>query len=102
MARMRAVFACCSFGLLELARVGFTLDILVRHARGGNTPAMDSSIEAFLAGKTFAVAGASSDRAKFGNKVLRCYQQAGRKVYAIHPRETLIEGELGVPKLADL
>lgn len=63
---------------------------------------MDARIERFLSGKVFAVAGASNDRAKFGNKVLRSYQQAGRKVYAIHPRETLVEGAPGFAKLAEL
>ena len=63
---------------------------------------LQEEIESFLAGNVFAVAGASSDRAKYGNKVLRCYQQAGRKVYAIHPREKEIEGAPTFAKLADL
>ena len=63
---------------------------------------MDARIEQFLSGKVFAVAGASTDRAKYGNKVLRSYQQAGRKVYGIHPRETLIEGAPTFAKLAEL
>lgn len=63
---------------------------------------MDARIEQFLSGRVFAVAGASTDRAKYGNKVLRCYQQAGRKVYGIHPRETAIEGAPCVARLSDL
>ncbi len=63
---------------------------------------MDARIEQFLSGRVFAVAGASTDRAKYGNKVLRCYQQAGRTVYGIHPRETSIEGAPSFAKLADL
>ena len=59
-------------------------------------------IKSFLAGKVFAVAGASSDRAKYGNKVLRSYQQAGRTVYGIHPRETRVEGAQTFARLADL
>ncbi|NTW85299.1 MAG: CoA-binding protein, partial [Holophagaceae bacterium] len=34
-------------------------------------------IQAFLASDSFAVVGASVDRSKYGNKVLRCYQQHG-------------------------
>ena len=63
---------------------------------------MDARIEQFLTGKVFAVAGASNDRAKYGNKVLRCYQQAGRKVFAIHPRETSVEGAPAFASLREL
>lgn len=59
-------------------------------------------IAEFLAGRTYAVAGASRDRTKYGNKVLRCYLQAGRDVIAVHPRETEIEGALCVRDLASL
>ena len=38
-------------------------------------------IEAFLASTCFAVVGASTDRSKYGNKVLRCYMQNHRKAY---------------------
>ena len=50
------------------------------------------SIPPFLAGSTFAVVGASQDRSKYGNKVLRCYLQHGRKAYPIHPTAVEIEG----------
>jgi predicted CoA-binding protein len=63
---------------------------------------MDARIEQFLTGKVFAVAGASNDRAKYGNKVLRCYQQAGRKVFAIHPREKSVEGAPAFASLREL
>jgi predicted CoA-binding protein len=59
-------------------------------------------IRRFLAETRFAVAGASTNRAKYGNKVLRCYQQAGRSVVAIHPRETEIEGAPAYPRLSDV
>lgn len=63
-----------------------------------------SSVEAkitnFLAAKRFAVVGASSDRTKYGNKVLRCYLQNQRLVEAVHPRETSIEGVTTYPRLA--
>ena len=59
-------------------------------------------VQDFLAGTPHAVVGASSDRSKFGNKVLRAYQQHGRKVYAVHPRELLVEGAPTVASVADL
>ena len=59
-------------------------------------------IQDFLAGQTYAVVGASSNREKYGTKVLRCYQQHGREVFAVHPREPLIEGATTVTELARL
>jgi predicted CoA-binding protein len=56
----------------------------------------------FLAGAPHAVIGASTDRSKYGNKVVRCYQQARRPVLVVHPREAQIEGLRCVAKLADL
>jgi hypothetical protein len=40
-------------------------------------------VQKFLASKAFGVAGASNNRMKYGNKVLRCYLQNGRKAYPI-------------------
>jgi predicted CoA-binding protein len=59
-------------------------------------------IRDFLAGSPHAVVGASTERSKYGNKVLRCYQQAGRPVLVVHPREAEIEGEPCVARIADL
>ena len=39
-----------------------------------------------------AVVGASNDRTKFGNKVLRCYQSHGHVVVPINKRQSMIEG----------
>lgn len=56
------------------------------------TPTQDR-IRAFLAAGPWAVVGASTDRAKYGNKVLRCYLQKGRTpVYPVNPRDGEIEG----------
>ena len=52
----------------------------------------DDAISQFLAGDVFAVAGASQNRNKYGNKVLRAYMQAGRKVFPIHPAADVVEG----------
>ena len=49
-------------------------------------------IEAFLAGAPFAVVGASRDREKYGNKVLRCYKQHGLTVFAVNPNAEVVEG----------
>ena len=49
-------------------------------------------IEAFLAGSSFAVVGASGDRSKYGNKVLRCYMMHGRTVYPVNPNASSVEG----------
>lgn len=63
---------------------------------------MDKDIETFLSSKAFAVAGASQDRNKFGNKVLRCYLQHHKKIFPINPHETMIEGIACVDSLANL
>lgn len=49
-------------------------------------------IQEFLGGETFAVAGASTDREKYGNKVLRVYMQHGCKVYPLNPKADNVEG----------
>ncbi len=50
-------------------------------------------IEAFLADGPWAVVGASTDREKYGNKVLRCYVQNGKTpVYPINPKADEVEG----------
>lgn len=63
---------------------------------------IDPRISEFLAGGPFAVVGASRDRAKYGNKVLRAYLQAGKRVYCVHPREAEIEGQPCHPSLDQL
>jgi predicted CoA-binding protein len=57
-------------------------------------------IQAFLAAGPWAVVGATSVRAKYGNKVLRCYLQNGKlPVYPINPRPGEIEGLASCPTL---
>jgi predicted CoA-binding protein len=63
---------------------------------------VDQKIAAFLAAPAFGVAGASKNRDKFGNKVLRCYQLNGRKVVPVNPVETAIEGVACVKAVSDL
>jgi predicted CoA-binding protein len=56
----------------------------------------------FLAAGRFAVVGASNDRGKYGNKVLRCYLQHGLPVVAVNPRQQEIEGVRCVPSLREV
>lgn len=63
---------------------------------------IEQRIEQFLAAPAFGVAGASSNREKYGNRVLRCYLQRGRKVVPIHPSEATIEGVACVAGVAEL
>ena len=53
---------------------------------------IQQQIETFLASPAFGVVGASTNPEKFGNKVLRCYLQNGRKVVPVNPGEPEIEG----------
>jgi uncharacterized protein len=59
-------------------------------------------IDAFLEGDRFAVVGASKDRSKYGNKVLRVYVQKGRDVVAVNPHEDTIENVQTYAKLSDV
>ncbi len=60
------------------------------------------AIQEFLAGEAFAVVGASTNREKYGNKVLRCYMQHGRTVFPINPAAPEVEGLKAFPNLASL
>lgn len=59
-------------------------------------------ITEFLAGKRFAVVGASTDREKYGNKVLRVYQQNNIDVVPINPKADEVEGLKAYPDLASV
>ena len=63
---------------------------------------IDQKIAAFLAAPAFGVAGASKNRDKYGNKVLRCYQQNGRRAIPVNPNEREVEGAACVPSVLDL
>jgi predicted CoA-binding protein len=51
---------------------------------------------------TIAILGATVDRAKFGNKAVRAYAQAGYHVYPVNPKESAIEGWPTFASLADV
>ncbi len=63
---------------------------------------VQARIDAFLAGSPHAVVGASQDRAKYGNKVLRVYQQHARPVFPVNPKADEIEGLTAYADLASL
>ena len=63
---------------------------------------VDTAIADFLTGRPHAVVGASRDRNKCGNKVLRCYMQHGRPVYPVNPHATAVEGLTAYPDLSAL
>jgi len=59
-----------------------------------------SDIDEFLSASSFGVAGASNNREKYGNKVLRAYLQHGYSVVPIHPVESQVEDQQAYPDLA--
>ena len=60
------------------------------------------AINQFLSGTTYAVAGASRNRAKYGNKVLRVFQQRDLKVIPVNPQATDVEGLPAVSSLRQI
>lgn len=63
---------------------------------------IQEQIATFLTATAFGVIGASADRSKFGNKVVRCYQMHNKRVFPVNPKETSIEGISCVAGVADL
>jgi predicted CoA-binding protein len=65
-------------------------------------PTVAKLMERFLAGRVFAVVGASRDRSKYGNRVLRHYVACGRRGIPVHPTEESVEGIPAVRSLREL
>lgn len=63
---------------------------------------IQEQIDRFLSAGAFGVVGASSNRQKFGNRVLRCYLQNGKRAIPVNPNEAEIEGIACVKSVADL
>ena len=61
-----------------------------------------NNIEVFLNASTFAVAGASQDRSKYGNKVFRAIVASGRTVHPLNPTAVEVEGHPAFASIADL
>lgn len=62
----------------------------------------NEQIARFLTATTFGVVGASTNRDKYGNKVVRVYQQNSRDVIPVNPRAEKIEGLACVGSVTDL
>jgi len=61
-----------------------------------------NNIEVFFNASTFAVAGASQDRSKYGNKVFRAIVASGRTVYPLNPTAPEVEGHPAFASIANL
>lgn len=59
-------------------------------------------VDAFVAQKTLALAGASRSGKKFGNTVLKDLRAKGYTVYPVHPEAKEIDGVPCVPSIAAL
>jgi uncharacterized protein len=62
-----------------------------------NEPA---TMQRYLAATSYLVLGASTDREKYGNKVLRCLQQHGKTVFPVNPKASQVEGAAAFPSIA--
>lgn len=62
----------------------------------------ESSTAKFLAAQTFAVAGASTDRSKYGNQVYQALIASGRTVYPLNPLASEVEGHAAYASIAEL
>lgn len=63
---------------------------------------MNQSITTFFSSDAFGVVGASEDRSKFGNKVMRCYLENRKTVIPVNPKAASIEGIPCVASVSDL
>jgi len=59
-------------------------------------------IDIFFDVQAYGVVGASTNREKYGNKVLRCYLQNGYRAIPVNPKEKEIEGIPCVATVQDL
>jgi len=75
---------------------------VISNDEGLNFISVSPSIQKFFTSPAYAVIGASTDRNKFGNKVLRCYLQQHKKVYPVNNHEKTIEGLSCYHQIADI
>jgi predicted CoA-binding protein len=61
-----------------------------------------SDIQQFLTGQSFAVAGASRDPQKYGNKVFQALLKTGRQVFPLNPGAAEIDRIRAYPDLKSL
>jgi uncharacterized protein len=60
------------------------------------------NIQSFLSSRRVAVVGASQDRSKYGNKVLRAYLQNDYEAVPVNPTAKEVEGLAAFPDLASV
>lgn len=60
------------------------------------------NVEVFLSASSFAVAGASRDRSKYGNKLFRVIVASGHTVYPLYPTAIEVEGHPAFATISDL
>jgi len=77
-------------------------DIRINADTQQKSPSSMNNIEEFLNASTFAVAGASRDRSKYGNKVFRALIASGRTVYPLNPTAPEVEGQSAYTSMSDL
>jgi uncharacterized protein len=77
-------------------------DILINADTQRKSPFSMNNIEVFLNASTFAVAGASQDRSKYGNKVFRALVASGRTAYPLNPTANEVEGDPAFASIAEL
>lgn len=63
---------------------------------------MNEKVEAMLAARSFAVAGASTNPEKYGHKCYVDLKRFGKTVYPINPRAATIEGDTCYPSVSAL
>lgn len=66
------------------------------------SPAEQHAMHQFFRARQYAVVGASADRNKFGNKVLRWYIDRHLNVTPVHPSQSSIEGHMATKTLGDV
>jgi predicted CoA-binding protein len=63
---------------------------------------MQKQFKLFFESDSYGVVGASSNREKYGNKVLRCYMQHKLQVIPVNPNEKTVEGLNCIASVAEL
>lgn len=66
------------------------------------TRSLEELIQDFVNRRTWAVVGATNDRHKYGNRILRDLRRAGYNIYAVNLNESEIEDQPAYRTLADL
>ena len=63
---------------------------------------MRDQIEAFLAGRTYAVAGASTQPEKYGHRIFVALRHSGRETFPLNPHAPEVAGVPAHARLADI